>query len=488
MQLSIGRQEQADVMIYPLFSDAYDKLAIGYELKAHMGERGAVTWFFGRGEEPHMLIVGLGETTAWDLERLREAAGNAGRAVEKEQLKEVNVSLTALAEAVAGRTGAADLVTAWVEGWQLGTYAFDKYKAKKAEQSVEALAISCDAAACECGGGACDDAELAEAIKRGEVRANGTALARSLCNEPPNAMRPYTLAERVTEHFAERPVSTKVYKGEELEKRQMNGLRAVGRGSVHPPALIEVSYCTAPDQPLIALVGKGVTFDTGGISLKKGRNISDMRMDMGGAAAVIGALDILTSLKAKVNVVGLISTAENMPDGGSLLPGEVIEYPNDLSVQVGNTDAEGRLVLADALLHAKTLGATKIVDIATLTGACGAALGPRVAGVLGGAAVRETLQQVGDVNGDGVWPLPLIDEYEEALKSDYADICNISSVPYGGAITAALFLRRFVSDAEQWAHVDMAGPMDTSQTKGYQVAGATGYGARLLADFVLASS
>src|SRR5690625_2914882 len=239
-----------------------------------------------------------------------------------------------------------------------------------------------------------------------------------------------------------------------------------------------VQTCALP----ISLVGKGVTFDTGGISLKGGRNIGDMRMDMGGAAAVAGVMQLLAKSKAKVNVIGLIPIAENMPDSKAFLPGEVIRFKNGHTVQVGNTDAEGRLILADGLIRAGEHQAEYIVNIATLTGAVVSALGSKLAGVFGDTKLSEDMIVIGEENGDFIWPMPLVDAYESYLKSDYADFSNISSKGEAGAITAGLFLRRFVPSASKWLHVDMAGVMD-SQESGYYTKSATGFGARLLADF-----
>src|SRR5699024_3648854 len=236
---------------------------------------------------------------------------------------------------------------------------------------------------------------------------------------------------------------------------EMNGVLAVARGSDYAPAFVELTYCTDPSKPRVALVGKGVTFDTGGISLKGGRNISDMRMDMGGAAAVAGAMQLLVQSEAQVNVVALIPMVENMPDSKSLLPGEVIHYKNDCTVQVGNTDAEGRLILADGLISAGELGAEYVVDIATLTGAIANALGSKLAGVFGDEELALKMKQLGDENGDHNWPMPLVDAYENYLNSDYADFNNISSKGEAGSITAALFLRRFVPESSKWLHVDM---------------------------------
>lgn len=227
----------------------------------------------------------------------------------------------------------------------------------------------------------------------------------------------------------------------------MVGLITVGKGSVHPLTMVEIRYCTDPSLPLTALIGKGVTFDMGGMNVKAGRDISDARMDMGGAAAVAGALDILTSVKARANLLVLLPIAENVPDGGAFLPSDVIRYPNGLSVQTANTDAEGRLILADALIHADRLGAKQAIDIATLTGNVGEALGLKLAGIWGDSGMTAKLIASGNDCGDRLWPMPLVDDYEELLKSDYADMTNISPISYGGAIVAALFIRRFVAHA-----------------------------------------
>src|SRR5690625_27441 len=197
---------------------------------------------------------------------------------------------------------------------------------------------------------------------------------------------------------------------------EMNGILTVNRGSKFDPAFIELHYKGDESKPLIALVGKGVTFDTGGISLKSGRDLSDMRMDMGGAAAVAGAIKLLAESKANVNVVGLIQTVENIPDQHSILPGDVITYKNGHTVQVGNTDAEGRLILADGLIRAGELNAKYIVDIATLTGAIAFALGSKIGGVFGEEKLLEVMKRIGDVNGDFVWPMPLVDAYDSYLK------------------------------------------------------------------------
>lgn len=473
MNITVGKQEKVGAVIHLLFVDDYHLETLAdWKLSSRMGKAGQVRWIYGRQDESHHLLLGLGKKADFTLERLREAAGLAGRAVREEQVQHVGVSFASLEKGIDEQLE--ELVTAWVEGWQLGTYTFAKYQAKETGSQVKSINFQCE-----------EKGSLQAAIQRGLLRAEGTMFARDLCNEPSNHLRPTMLVERIRDRFSDREVQMQVYTGEELEKRQMNGLLTVGKGSTVPPAMVQLTYCTDPTKPSIVLIGKGITFDTGGINLKTSRDLSDMRYDLGGAAAVIGAMDILTRMEIKANVTALIPTAENMPDGGAMRPGDIIQYPNGLSVQVGNTDAEGRLVLADALLHAKTLGAQEVIDAATLTGAIVRALGLRLAGVWGEESMVATLQLLGEKCGDKVWPMPLVEEYEELIRSDYADISNQSKSVNAGAITAALFLRHFVSDSYKWAHIDLAAPVESTQTKGYLVTGATGYGARLLADYVL---
>lgn len=412
-----------------------------------------------------IVVVGMGESSKVCAEDLRNAAGLAVRLIEHEEWLSVKIILPKF---LAKDSEAAAIV----QGMILGSYRFDRYKAEPKTAGLAELLF--------------DEKEKAveHAVHKAVVLAKATMMARDLSNEPPNVLRPSVLAEFVVEHFQESPAKVTVFAEDELVKHQMTGLLTVGKGSTHRPRFIEIRYESDPEKPLIALVGKGLTFDSGGISLKSGRDISDMRMDMAGSAAVIGAIDALVQLRVPCNVVGLIAAAENLPDAGSMLPGELIQYPNGVTVQVANTDAEGRLVLADALIYAQQLQATHVVDIATLTGAAAQALGFRYAAVFGHDDVVHDLQKAGDITGDYVWPFPMPLEYEEKLKSVYADISNIGKGS-GGAITAALFLRRFVGETQAWAHVDMAGPMEAESTEGYRPAGATGYGVRILAQYVL---
>lgn len=406
----------------------------------------------------HLITVGLGDRTRVTLDDLRAAAGQALRAAGKERWTSAAVLLPKLFPP----TQEAQAIT---EGALLGTYTFDQYKSNPSDWTLTDLFMT--------------GQDAAEGVRQGVVFAEATALARDLANEPPNVMRPSVLADFVVSHFAKTAASVTVYAGDDLLREQLVGVYTVGKGSVHKPRFIEIRYATDPAIPLVALVGKGITFDTGGISLKSKRDISDMRFDMAGAAAVVGAIHGLVATETPCNVVGLIAAAENIPDADSMLPGQLIQYPNGVSVQVANTDAEGRLVLADGLIRAGKLGAAFTIDIATLTGAAVAALGSRYAAVFGTEELVTHMLQSGVNTGEFLWHMPLPDEYKEQLTSTYADISNIGKGS-AGAITAALFLQYFVANDTQWAHVDMAGPMQAETTTGYKPAGATGFGGRVL--------
>ncbi len=434
---------------------------------------GRTSLLYGAPGQRHAAIVGLGSAHALNAERLRRAAGSAARAVGREGYKAAAVDLGPAVDGLGAEVG----VQAWLEGWMLGSYRFDAYKKETGRKSaVSSLRLLVDPSI--------RDAAI-EWVKKAQHRAESTMLARDWCNEPANVMTPERLVDEIQQRFADLPdVHVRVYRGNDLAAHGMNGLLAVSQGSRYAPALVELIYASDPSQPLVALVGKGMTFDMGGMNVETGRDLSEARFDMGGACAVAGALDLLARSGAAVNVAALIAVADNVPGSGALLPSSIVRYPNGLTVQVGNTDAEGRLILADALLHAQRLGAAEIMDIATLTGSVGHALGLRVAGVWGDLSITEALRDCGETCGDRVWPMPLIDDDEELLRSDYADLNNISSSSYGGACAAALFLRRFVGEDVRWAHIDMANTVQAPSDRGYETVGATGFGVRLLADYL----
>lgn len=402
------------------------------------------------------------------FEKIRMVAGEASKLAQKYPLETISINENDLQKNFPGLQGN-EVMTAFIEGWLLGAYAFNT-NASQSKKPIVELAFQ-------------QPALHRKAMLTGEIRAEATAFSRDLMNETPGALTPESFSTYVQQAFKNTSVKIKTHNQAALEEMQMNGMLAVSRGSKYQPHLIELHYEADPEKPLIVLVGKGVTFDAGGISLKGGRNISNVRMDMGGAAAVAGAVKLLAASELPVNVVGVIPAVENMPGKDAMLPGEVIHYKNGHHVQIGNTDAEGRLILADGILRAEELEAAYTIDIATLTGSAVRALGTKYAGIFGEETLVKVMKQLGDNNGDFAWPMPLVEEYDQTLQSDYADFCNISTMGEAGAITAALFLRRFVSDERKWVHIDMAGTMEKPE-QGYYTKQASGYGARLLADFV----
>lgn len=440
-------------------------------MKAYVADQAGdyVTVF--QNNELYVIVKEIDEKNQ-TYEKVRMLAGSIARNLQKQKVTKAIVADEQFNIAF-GSLDVNKVTTAFVEGWHLGSYEFQTYKSKKSDDKVE-LKLK-------------QGVIRKQAVNEGLARAGATAFSRDLMNEIPSTLNPESFPKILQETFDDTKVDVIVHDKNALEEMEMNGLLAVNRGSKYDPAFIELHYEGDASKPLIALVGKGVTFDTGGISLKSGRNLSDMRMDMGGAAAVAGAIKLLAEVNADVNVVGLIQTVENMPDRHSLLPGDIIRFKNGHTVQIGNTDAEGRLILADGLLRADELKADYIVNIATLTGAIAFALGPKLGGIFGDEKLMATMKEVGDDNGDFVWPMPLVEDYDKTLKSDYADFSNISNQSSGGAITAGLFLRRFVNDPSKWVHVDMAGVME-SKEEGYYRNSATGFGARLLADYAVSIS
>ncbi|MGB8955509.1 MAG: leucyl aminopeptidase family protein [Tumebacillaceae bacterium] len=418
------------------------------------------------------VVIGLGDQEKFTLNKYRNAVMQGIRAA----IKEGEQAITFLLPSGTNATDA-ELATVTAEGALLGQYRFDKYKANKEEVTVQNVTIANSEGALS---------GLEDAIKTGRIYAEGTMIARDLMNEPGNKLRPYDLAQFAVEHFKGTKATVEVIKGDALVDNKFVGLITVGKGSDHPPAMVKITFQNDASKPLTSLVGKGMTFDTGGVSLKTyARDLSDMRFDMGGAAAVVGAMHILTQLDAPVNVVSLLCACENAIGGGAVLPGDLIEYPNGTSVQVGNTDAEGRLVLADALIHSQDLGAERVIDIATLTGACAAALGSKLGGLFSNnEEMAAELKKSANATGELVWELPLFDEYDDLLYSAYADVRNISDGG-GGAITAALFLRRFVGKEQKWSHLDIAGQMEYKRTGSFSNEGGQGFGARLMADYVI---
>jgi leucyl aminopeptidase len=331
-----------------------------------------------------------------------------------------------------------------------------------------------------------DNATLVEAVVAGRVVGAAANVARGLVNEPGNVLSPQEFAARATTLVEGTGLTIDVLDEHQMAELGMRLVLAVGQGSAVPPRVIVVRHDPpgAPESPVIGLVGKGVTFDTGGISIKPADSMDRMKHDMAGGAAVVGALCAVAALGGKFRVIGVVPTVENMLGSRAMRPGDVVAAANGKTVEILNTDAEGRLILADALWYAQELGATHLVDVATLTGACMIALGRHVSGLLGSPeSWVETVRTAGQRGGDRLWPLPIYEEAFEQLRSEIADMSNIGGRP-GGAITAAAFLREFVAN-RPWAHLDIAGTAWAETKTPYQPKGATGVALRTLIDVAM---
>ncbi len=420
---------------------------------------------YGLISTPHLVLVSLGSEPV--LNTFRQAAGAAIRSAMSLRADKVGFLCH---DTLLKVVSAANMAQTLAEGVSMGSYQFlDHKKPSKTPLQVPKFVYI---------------PGKSDAIRKGSVLGHSTVIARDLANAPANHLTPALFCDRIKALFKSTAVSVKIISNEQAKKMGMNALVAVGQGSSNPPCLAILSYAGSKKAP-IALVGKGVTFDSGGISIKPSANMEDMKGDMGGAAAVVGAFWAISQLQPKKHLLGVIPIAENMPSGHATRPGDVIQAKNGTSIEIINTDAEGRLILADALCYAIEQKASAIVDIATLTGACSVALGYEFAGLLGTSdTLKKQIQDASTSTGEAVWELPLHAEFKTYLKSSVADIANASNIRAGGTCTGATFLQQFVGDTP-WAHIDMASKMKTTKTSGYDVAGMSGFGARLLATLVL---
>jgi leucyl aminopeptidase len=420
------------------------------------------------GSPERLLVVGLGEREDFDIEKLRVlAALVAGEAAKLEA--------GSLAWALPAADDEAAAAEAIVTGTILGAYRFTKFKGDTKEEddaaSLETLIVL-------------GPAELAGAVETARVYSEAANRARDLQETPANFNRPEDLAKRAEEIAANADtVTVEVLDGEAIRAKGMGGLAAVSQGGPVEPRLIVLRYFGGGDGPTLGFVGKGVTFDTGGISLKPGAGMQEMKFDMSGAAAVIEATAAIAELGLPIDLIAVVPATENMPSGTAVKPGDVITQYNGKTVEVNNTDAEGRLILADALAYAIELGAERVVDLATLTGAVVIALGSTYAAVISNDdELAGELSAAGEESGELVWRLPLHAEYKELMKGTVADLSNLASKREAGSITAASFLEEFV-DGTPWAHIDIAGTA-WDVNRAYTGKGGSGYGVRLLVQLV----
>jgi leucyl aminopeptidase len=438
-----------------------------HEISGNFGEI-SIMHNWGKIPSNRVIVAGVGEETNLDLRNLKDAVGNATRKAQKMGLKNLGISPPSF---TIQRFNMVDVVQALVEGVELGSYRHQHYRSEDTKKGIEQVWLSLNdfsRSASEAG------------IERGKIFASSTNLARYLVHEPPNFLSPEKLASYAEEVADRRGLEIEILGQEELEKLGMHAFLSVAKGSRRPPRMAVLSYKGAPEsKEVLGLVGKGITFDSKGLQIKPGSKMVDMKGDMGGAAAVIGAMDGIGALKPHCNVIGVIPTCENMCDGNAYRPGDVLHTFSGKTIEVAHTDAEGRVILADALAYARRKGATKLVDIATLTGAIVIALGHETTGLMTNYEDwGNEVKQAARIAGERVWELPIYDEYKEYIRSDIADLKN-SGGPSSGSITAALFLTEF-ADGLPWVHLDIAGTSESNKEKGIHQKGATGIMARTL--------
>jgi len=493
MKISLGRQEPentpADALVVPLALDsrlprqlaALDR-ALGGQIKQYLGtefegKAGQFCLFMAKGVRAATIcLIGLGEADRIRAETVRSTAGRAIRELMQRQKASSAVCLPS----VRGLSNEA-VAQAWTEGSLLGAYQFGQYMTLQpmppAPKRMTLLAAD-DAHA----------AEVRKGIQTGSHIADSVAFARDLSNEPGSVNTPARMADRARKLAREVGLRARIFTPPQLEKAGMGGILAVGRGSVNPPRLIVLEYGSPEGRknakrPTIALVGKGITFDTGGISIKPAQNMHEMKGDMSGGAAVLGAMRAIAKLKLPLNVVGVVAAAENKPDGDAYLPGDIVHTAKGITLEILNTDAEGRVVLSDALHHATSYKPNAIIDLATLTGAKIVALGNHCCAVMGNdEGLIERVRAAGDRAHERAWPLPLWDEYKEQIRGEVGDLKNTGGRD-GGSITAGALLSYFVGEIP-WAHLDIAGNESTPRDLPYCPRGATGFGVRLLVELL----
>jgi leucyl aminopeptidase len=435
------------------------------------GKEGETTLLYGQEElgAPRLLLVGLGERKRFTVEKLRRVSATVAK-----RARALKLDGAAFALPIPAGSRTREAAEAAAEGAALGLYRFDRYKTNEETRELETFTlVSEDEAVVE-------DVEAGAEV--GVKFAAGALLARDLANEPSNAATPEYLAEKAREIAERYGMEVIVLDRAGIEAEGLTGLATVGRSAKNEPRFIVLEHRKGEDEAPIVLVGKAVTFDSGGISIKPSANMGDMKYDMSGGAAVLGAMEAVGSLDLPLNVVALIPATENLPGGNAFKPGDVLKLHSGKTVEIVTTDAEGRLILADALSYAKRYEPAAVVDCATLTGACHVALGDYASGLMGNDDdLIAEVRAAGEKTGERAWHLPLFEEYTEQIKGEVADIKN-SGGRYGGALTAGAFLKEFVD--YPWAHLDIAGTAYGKSKNSYTSKGASGTPARLLVEFL----
>ncbi|HJQ30017.1 MAG TPA: leucyl aminopeptidase [Rubrobacter sp.] len=434
------------------------------------GKMGETALLYGQeGPAPRLLLVGLGDRDLVNPEKLRRAAATVARRARALKLREVALALPTLAD-----TGTHNVARAAAEGAKLGLYRFDRHKTAANNHELETFWLVAEDEMLE---------EAGEGAELGAKVAGGAVLARDLANEPSNVATPEYLAERARGIAEKYGMEIEVLDRTGIEEEGLTGLATVGRSASNEPRFIVLEHSKGGDSAPVVLVGKAVTFDSGGISIKPSAGMEEMKFDMSGGAAVLGAMEAVGALGLPINAVALVPATENLPGGDAFKPGDVLKMQSGKTVEIVTTDAEGRLILADALCYARRYEPAAVIDCATLTGACVVALGSHASGLMGNDEdLISEVQTAGETTGERAWHLPLFDEYTEQIKGDTADIKN-SGGRGGGALTAGAFLKEFAD--YPWAHLDVAGTAHGKKGNAYTTKGATGVPSRLLVEFLI---
>jgi len=422
-----------------------------------------------QGETPRLLLVGLGERNLATPEKLRRAAATVARRARTLRLREAALSLPALPN-----TCVREAARAAAEGAKLGPYRFSNHKSAAKDHELDTFWLVADEGELE---------EVREGAHLGEKVAAGTVLARDLANEPSNVATPEYLAQKAREIAEEYGMRCDVLDRAGIEAEGLTGLATVGRSASNEPRFIVLEHRKGGDEAPVVIIGKAVTFDSGGISIKPTAGMEDMKFDMSGGAAVLGAMEAVGAMDLPLYVFNVAAATENLPGGDAFKPGDVLQMLSGKTVEIVTTDAEGRLILADALSYARRYEPAAVIDCATLTGACVVALGSHASGLMGNDEdLVAEVRTAGEAAGERAWPLPLFDEYTDQIRGDTADIKN-SGGRGGGVLTAGAFLKEFAEFP--WAHLDIAGTAYGKKGNAYTTKGATGVPTRLLVEFLL---
>ena len=484
MQVSISREPKLQKIdhLFVLVGEKSPEPDLPASIRGAVAELIDRARFSGRADEsitavsenpPKTTLIGVGKTAEFSIRALRAALYNVGKVAKKQRDRRIAVvvpfSVTGF-DAV-GTTRYAATTLAHTD------YKYDAYLTVKKEEKlapIEAILVAPEAV----------DRKAATRIEEeSQSIAGAIRTVRDLGNAPPNLMTPTRLAERAVEVAREVGVKATVYERKDIVRMKMGGLLAVNRGSAEEPRFIVLEHTPRKAKKHVALVGKGITFDSGGISIKPAEKMEEMKFDMCGAAAVIGIIEAAARLELPVRITGAIPSTDNLPSGSAYKPGDIITMMNGKTVEIVNTDAEGRMILGDALHYASNLEPDHLIDFATLTGACVVALGGEASGLFSqDDELARMLIECGDRAGDRLWRLPLWDEYKELIRSEWADMKN-SGGRWGGAISAAMFLKEFV-DCPSWAHLDIAGTAYADHETPREVRGATAAGVRVTVEFL----